>query len=95
MSVENRNDENAGTPGPGGSAPASPIKHSFVGMRWHDGRMPPAEYKNFLIRSFTSLQTLHTHKIHGQPYSGLFLFFFPMDYFSIGTIGMPRGVNEK
>ena len=45
----------AGTPG--WSAPASTIMHSFVGMRLHDGRMPPAKLEVLhLFRWFT-----HTH----------------------------------
>ena len=39
--------------------------HSFVGMRLHDGRMPPAEKLNQKSirnqRSFTSVQMCHTH----------------------------------
>ena len=42
----------AGTPG--WSAPASTIMHSFVGMRLHDGRMPPAKLEVLhLFRWFT------------------------------------------
>ena len=33
--------------------------HSFVGMRLHDGRMPPATKNG--MRSFTSVQMFHTH----------------------------------
>ena len=48
----------AGTPR--WSAPASTIMHSFVGMRLHDGRMPPAKLEVLhLFRWFT-----HTHPSH-------------------------------
>ena len=51
------NHNNAGTPG--WSPPASTIMHSSVGMRLHDGRMPPAARKT--SRSFTSFQMFDTH----------------------------------
>ena len=45
----------AGTPG--WSAPASTIMHSFVGMRLHDGRMPPAKLEVLHLFRWST----HTH----------------------------------
>ena len=53
------NHNNAGTPG--WSPPASTIMHSFVGMRLHDGRMPPAVKNRVeVLHPFRCLTHTHT-----------------------------------
>ena len=44
--------------------------HSFVGMRLHDGRMPPALENIKSSRKLSSVQTFHTHTI----FDGWYLF---------------------